>query len=368
MFTRAAAARLDQLGERAILQDLVLPRFSRFRSAETGIGDDCAEIEEPPPGHVLVMTTDPCPRPLVFDVADRDYWHYGWMTMLINVSDLAAMGAQPVGIVVSTVMPNDMPVSDYERFLDGLVAGAEEWGCPVLGGNIKDGDSFTATGTAIGSVRKDRVMRRVGAAPGHLIYVIGEMGLFWAALLGHLFPDRLSVTGRASRRLRDALHRPVARLREGRVLGDAGVVSACMDASDGVSGCLRELAVRNSVDFVLDGAALTPSDPVAQVADALGVDPRRLLLSWGNWELVITVPPDRSAEFQRLALRHGIQHQFIGQVAEGTGYVLLYEDGRARRLTNFASERFSPTSYFTHGIESYAQWLLHEPLFESDPL
>ncbi|GAA3794163.1 thiamine-phosphate kinase [Sphaerisporangium flaviroseum] len=357
---------LGQLGERTILESLVLPRFGTFRSGSTGIGDDCAEIGAPPEGHTFVMTTDPCPTPLVFDIADPDYWHFGWMTMLINLSDLAAMGATPTGIVVSTVMPNEMLVSDYLRFLDGLSAGADEWDCPVVGGNIKDGDSFTSTGTAIGVVRRDRILRRVGAQPGDLIFVVGEMGLFWAALLRLMHPEQVTVTGTAAERLDHALYHPVPRVREGRILGDAGVVSACMDASDGVSGCLRELATRNNVDFIIGADLLEPSEPVAAVARSFGMEPGSLMLAWGNWELVLTVPQARLAAFNAITAAHQIPYAHIGQVRPGPGQVMLDVDGRTRLLTNLASERFTPTSYFTHGIESYAQWLLKQPLTESD--
>ncbi|MEU8268323.1 thiamine-phosphate kinase [Sphaerisporangium sp. NPDC049002] len=366
MTTNIDSVQLGQLGERAILDNFILPRFSTFRSGVTGIGDDCAEIGAPPEGHTFVMTTDPCPTPLVFDIADRDYWHFGWMTMLINLSDLAAMGATPTGIVVSTVMPNEMLVSEYQRFLDGLSAAADEWDCPVVGGNIKDGDSFTATGTAIGVVRRDRILRRVGARPGDLIFVVGEMGLFWAALLRLMYPARTTVSDSTSERLDHALHHPVPRVREGRILGDAAVVSACMDASDGVSGCLRELAYRNNADFIIDADLLEPSAPVAEVARSFGMEPGSLMLSWGNWELVLTVPRPRLAEFHEVTAAHRIPYTRIGEVRPGPGQVLLETGGRTRPLTNLASERFTPTSYFTHGIEAYAQWLLQQPLTESD--
>jgi thiamine-monophosphate kinase len=366
MTVSAVTMQLGQLGERAILEELILPRFRTFRSDSTGIGDDCAEIGAPPVDHTMVMTTDPCPTPLVFEIADRDYWHFGWMTMLINVSDLAAMGAAPSGIVISTVMPNEMTVADYQRFLDGLSAGVEEFGCPVIGGNIKDGDAFSATGTAIGVVRETRIMRRTGARPGDLIFVIGEMGLFWAEVLRLTHPDRTSVSEAAARRLHDALYRPVPRVREGQALAAAGVVSSCMDASDGVSGALRELSARNDVDFVLDVDLLAASEPVVQVASAFGIEPGKLMLSWGNWELVLTVPAAHLQAFRDVAAEHLIGYTMIGEVRPGCGRAMLAADGRVRELNNFASERFTRTSYFTHGIDAYSRWLLDQPLTKSD--
>src|SRR5712671_5686858 len=112
--------KLRDLGERRILREIIYPRFSSFDGQIVGIGDDCAILPSPPIGHALVVTTDPCPTPVVCMVERPDMYHYGRMTILINVSDLAAMGAQPLGIVVSTVMPEDMSVREFDRFLDGI--------------------------------------------------------------------------------------------------------------------------------------------------------------------------------------------------------------------------------------------------------
>jgi thiamine-monophosphate kinase len=351
-------AALGSLGERAILEDIVIPRLSLSTWGVAGIGDDCAEIPVPPQDCTMLVTTDPCPRPLVFELADRDYWHYGNMTILINVSDLAAMGADPSGIVISTVMPNDMPVCDYIRYLDGLVEAADEWNCPIVGGNIKDGPEFTSTGTAFGTVEPGNIMRRTGAEPGDVVCVIGEMGLFWAAVLQQLTPAGIAVSAKSSAALRRALYRPVPRLLEGRLLAQSGVVTACMDASDGVGACLTELGARNSLDIVIDGDSLVPHTAVAEVAAQFGIDPRKLMLAWGNWELVCTVRPESAKLLRVLATEHGFPLSVIGTTCAGSGKVWAAVGGAQRQVANFASERFTRTSYFTHGLKSYMHWLI----------
>src|SRR5436309_761620 len=108
---------LRDLGERRIVKELIAPRFPQSEDQMMGIGDDCAVIPMCSPDQVLVMTTDPCPTPVVCLIEREDYYHYGRLTALINVSDLAAMGAKPIGLLISTIMPEDMRVADYERFL-----------------------------------------------------------------------------------------------------------------------------------------------------------------------------------------------------------------------------------------------------------
>jgi thiamine-monophosphate kinase len=359
-------AALGSLGERTILENIVIPRLSRSAWGVAGIGDDCAEIPAPPRDRMMLVTTDPCPNPLVFELADRDYWHYGNMTILINVSDLAAMGADPSGIVISTVMPNDMPVREYVRYLDGLVEAADEWSCPIVGGNIKDGSEFTSTGTAFGTVEPGNIMRRTGAAPGDVVCVIGEMGLFWAAVLQQLTPGGIAVSAESSAALWRALYRPIPRLTEGRLLAQSRVVTACMDASDGVGACLTELGERNGLDIVIDGDSLVPHVAVTEVAAQLGVDSRKLMLAWGNWELVFTARPESAKLLQVLAAEQGFPFSVIGTTCAGSGKVWTAVGGAPRQVANFASERFTRTSYFTHGLKSYMRWLIDTPLVVGD--
>jgi thiamine-monophosphate kinase len=283
------------------------------------------------------------------------------MVALINVSDLAAMGAKPIGLLVSTVMPETMPVNDYERFLDGLAQASREWSCPVVGGNIKDGPDFTATGTALGSVGKDRAMRRIGARPGDRLLVVGEMGIFWAAVLRRLLPS-VQFDARDDALCDEALFRPVARIREGMMLAQTRHASACMDSSDGVIGCLHELAHVNGMDILIRSDAIRPRQCIQQVADQARIDARKLMLSWGGWELVCTAAPAGVRVIQDAMKSLGTPCREIGEVRLGDGSVWIHDEGGVRRLTNFASVRFAGTSFFTHGLESYIDFLRNCPL------
>lgn len=352
---------LRSLGERRIVNELIAPRFPLAEGHIIGIGDDCAVIPAQPLNHNLVMTIDPCPVPVVCLVEPLDFYHYGRMTILINVSDLSAMGARPLSIVISTVMPEDMFVVDYERFLEGLADASKEWSCPVVGGNIKDGSVFTATGSALGSVKRECLMRRKGAKPGDKICVIGEMGIFWAAVLTRLVPN-LCLNESQNNILNKALYFPTAKMREGIALAETQRVTACMDSSDGVIACLQELALVNHVDIVLPATALKPHPTLSQVAKAAKIDVRKLMLSWGNWELIFTIPPEALPEVKQIIEHLGTPCTAIGEVCKGDGKVWMEENGQQALINNFASERFSATSMFTHGLNAYIDFLQNEPL------
>lgn len=363
---RPAGATLRDLGERRIVEELIAPRFPPLAEHFLGIGDDCAVLPPPPPGSALVVTTDPCPEPVVCTLEPPDLWHHGRLTALINVSDLAAMGARPLALLVSTVMPEDLEVAAYVRFLDGLAAASAEWSCPVVGGNVKDGPAFTATGTALGAVHPELMLRRTGAQPGDRVCVIGEMGLFWAAVLNRMEPAAGLGAGEHAA-LDGALYRPVARLAEGVALAEGRLATACMDSSDGVGGCLQELARVNGADVVLDAAALSPHPAVAAVAAGGGLDARMLMLAWGDWQLVATVPPAALAEAGRRLSALGTAFADIGEVRSGAGRVWVEEGGRRGLLTNLASERFCRTSMFTHGLSAYLDLLRTRPLAVPEP-
>jgi thiamine-monophosphate kinase len=358
--------RLVDLGEQGILSSIVFPSIARSAAGAGGLGDDCAVVEVPmaSAGTSLVATVDPCPQPLAFDLFDPDYWHFGWMTMVINLSDLASMGADPAGILISTVMPNDMLADDYRRFWYGVIDASDEWSCRILGGNIKDGPSFSAEGAAFGWCANQSVMRRTGSSDGDLVYVIGDLGSFWSAVLYKQRAHDLSLSGAEEEQLRRALYRPTPRIKEGKELAASGLVTACMDASDGVLGALAELGRVNKLDVCL--AEFEPSSLVNKVTSRLGLPPLKLMLSWGDWQLVVTVRKEKRAEFENLAQSFDAPVTLIGKMKPGSGCVRSQAAGPARQLANLSSERFTKTSYFTYGTaEEFVDWFMQAPLFVS---
>jgi thiamine monophosphate kinase len=191
--------------------------------------------------------------------------------------------------------------------------------------------------------------------------VVGESGLFWAAVADRLAgPADLSPEDRAA--LDAALFRPVARIREGVALAEAGGVTACMDASDGVAAGLFGLAASSRVDLIIEPDGFAPHPAVVRAAAALGVDPLKFVLAWGNWELVLTVVPERVRSVRATVEDLGTSFREVGEVCAGGGRVWLEQHGTRAPMTDFSSERFHPTSLFTHGVESYWVFLRDAPL------
>ena len=361
--TRASAKTLLDLGERKLLERIrqfVPP--AKDKEIVIGIGDDCAALRVPAE-HLVVATTDPCPTPVISLLGDDDPWYRGWFSMIINLSDLGAMGAKPLGMLLSVEAPQNMPLKDFDRFYAGVLDAANAYDCPIIGGNLKDAPQFNCVGTALGTVKPERMLRRDTARPGERVVVLGSMGRFWAGLIHRL--KRIHLPKAESELLMENLRKPKPRISEGRRLAELGFSRCAMDSSDGLTACFYELArCGSNIDIHLDLSDIQPDVAVLRVAKQFGVDVRKLLLAWGDWELVCTTEPINIPRLNNAMTRLGCPVNVVGWVGKGSGNVWLHESAGTRPLAYVASERFSIHSYFSHGLESYLRTMVNTPLSE----
>lgn len=341
---------LGDLGEWRIISQVLGSRYGDIES----FGDDCALLD-PPPGHGLVATTDPCPEPMAAILGHHDLYYRGWLLATINLSDLAAAGATPLGLLTSLMLPRDLTLDDFERLLDGIDAACAASGTRVVGGNLKEAPRVDLTAMAIGSV-KGRPLSRRGCRPGDHVVVIGNLGTFWAGAL-----DAMRGLGVAADLgvdlLRDVLT-PRAKTAAAKALYAASVVTCCMDNSDGLGSTLRVIAEKNAVGLELSlcDDALAPA--VREVGSRLEVNPMRLVFGWGDWQLVICVTPDGLDAARTAADAAGESLHVLGRVVEGPAVVRATYLERVGVLDAPDSERFSEDSWFTQGIDGYIDRLL----------
>lgn len=227
--------------------------------AARGLDDDCAVIEFG--GETLVLTHDMIAEDTHFR-SDADMADVAWKLVAVNLSDLAAKGAEPVGVLLGYSLGRD-----DERFLEGLREVLEAYRVPLLGGDtIRSGGPRSFGLTAIGRATHRPVPDRRGARPGDTIHVTGMLG---RAMLGF--------EGQADHN--EAFTRPRALLAEGQAL--APHVSAMMDISDGLLLDAWRLGCASKVTLVLESAAV----PVADRSRA------NEAMRWGDdYELLFTVP------------------------------------------------------------------------------
>ena len=182
--------RLVDFGERRIIEEILRPRYEA--QGVNHFGEDCAFVTGSfDRTGTIVATTDPCPEPMAYVLGFSDLYYRGWLLATINLSDLAAEGARPLGLLTSLTLPNETTIEQFVRLLDGIDDCCKLSETCVVGGNLKEGRRIELTGTAIGLCEKDRFLLRSGCRPGDLIVVVGDLGLFWAGVLG-LQNDRIT--------------------------------------------------------------------------------------------------------------------------------------------------------------------------------
>lgn len=274
-----------------------------------GNGDDAALVR-PADGNVLAVSTDLLVQGHHF-FADVDPAALGHKALAVNLSDLAAMGAKPLGVTLALAMPGDTTEPWLKAFAHGLLTLATAHGCVLVGGDTTAGP-LTVCLTVLGEVAPAQALRRSAAQVGDDIYVSGQLGdarLALEALQGHW-----DVPAAVLLATRERLERPQPRITLGLAL--AGVAHAAADVSDGLLADLGHVMQASGVQAEVDVDALLSgpacSDWVRQrpMAQALTC----VLAGGDDYELVVTAPPSARAELQVAAARGGVSLTCIGRV------------------------------------------------------
>lgn len=304
--------RLFEVGEKRLISEVVAPLFNSSRDPR-GVGDDCAVIEVPP-GHDLVTSTDRVPADLTaFRAGVLDYRGLGDYLGRLNLSDLAACGAEPLGLLFNAGLPSSMSCRAFEDVCFGLRDAAARAGCGVVGGDISLSGELSLSATSFGAVRKARSIHRSGARVGDSVIATRPLGLTPAAFATVVSDDPvlpLSEPDEALLRLQFTGLEPM--LYTGAALSSAGATSL-MDNTDGLGQTLHELALASGKSFVLDQSLLRPPELVRRVAAAAGVDVVQFALGAGaDFSLVGTIPSGCLAKLPPEVFS-------IGHVEEGAG-------------------------------------------------
>jgi thiamine-monophosphate kinase len=295
--------------------------------AVTGIGDDCAVLRVPP-GHELLVTTDFT----IENVHFRRDWHrpelVGRHCLTRGLSDIAAMGGEPLAAFLSLAVASDVPQKWVNRLLKGLLELAEEFKVPLAGGDTaQSAGGIQADIVVVGSVPKGKAVLRSGAKAGDQIYVTGELGGS-AAALARLAESR-PVAAAYSRYFHP---RPLVRLTVGQWLRRRGVASAMIDLSDGLSTDLEHICEESHVGAEIEAEAI----PRARVGPGKKRAALELALHGGDdYELLFTsaaaVPP----------LVAGVRVTRIGRTTKSAGMRLIGANGRVRPLKPGGWEHFN---------------------------
>lgn len=309
--------RLAELGEFGLI-DRIAHRVAPAPSVPLGIGDDAAALL-PTPGNLTLITSDMLLEGVHFDLAFCDPQSLGRKSLAVNLSDLAAMGAQPRQFLLSIALPAEIPLEFVDGFMAGVLEQAERFGVTLVGGDTcasKGGLAISIT--ALGEQRPERIVKRSGARAGDLIYLSGTVGDA-AAGLGEL-RDGVRQGFLVARQLD-----PQPRVAAGVALAEAGLASAMIDVSDGVLADLTHICELSGVGARVAVAGLPLSD---EYRAACGADPFALALSGGeDYELLFCSPRERAAEVEALFDGMGLRLSRIGEITRGKALELFTPEG-----------------------------------------
>lgn len=301
-----------------------------------GIGDDCAVLHEQP-GYELLVTTDFSLEGTHF----RRDWHpaesVGHRCLARGLSDIAAMGGEPVSAFLSLALPRDLPQRWVTKFIKGFLRLAEKYQTPLAGGDTAQSvGGILADIIVVGRVPKGKAVLRSGARPGDRIYVSGKLGGSAAAV--HLFLSQQSETGGPAPKgptIRDYPRHfyPDPRVALGRELRKRRLATSMIDLSDGLSTDLEHICKESGAGAAIEAARI----PRAKVGRPSREVDLPLALNGGeDYELLFTA----RAKTRIPAELAGVPLTEIGRITNAQKVVIIDDRGNERELRAQGWEHF----------------------------
>lgn len=324
--------KLNRAGERAVIE-LARKICRRGRRVKVGIGDDAAVLDID--GADLVATTDMLVAETHFPPGTTPE-QMARKAVVSNLSDLAAMGAEPLAVLFSVALPRDTEMSYVKRILKAMDSVAAEYGTYLVGGDLDESGGIILSGFALGLVRGGKLLKRSGAKVGDLVAVTGELGGSSAGL--KILSDKIPKDDFLD--LVRAQLEPRARLKEGLVLSKSGKVNSAIDLSDGLASNLWQLSEESGIKITIERESLPENPLVKNFSKKHGLDPDDFVLYGGeDFELVFTLKPENWEEVRRGLEKVGCNATVIGRVEKGKG-VNIEENMKVRELPDRGYEHF----------------------------
>lgn len=254
---------------------------------------------------LLAVTTDTISEEIKFGLYD-DPFLIGWMAVMVNMSDIAAVGAAPLGILISESFTPGLDQEYISKIQEGIEAACRTCNTFVLGGDISSADQLSLTGCAIGILERKKFLSRVGCQAGDLVYSTGKLGR------GNGFA--LLKFSQLSTSMID--YKPIARLNEGKSIIE--IANCCMDTSDGVISTLDQIMSLNRCGIMLDDNWKNFLDEEsANLCKQLNIPLWFLLAGYhGEFELIFSISPNSEERLLRNCRRNNWTPIKIGQAVE----------------------------------------------------
>ena len=292
------------------------------------IGDDCA-LMLPDQGKLLAVTTDTLVAGTHF-FEDTDPFKLGHKCLAVNLSDLAAMGADPSWVSLALTLP-EVNEDWLTSFAKGFAALANQFNVQLIGGDTTKGP-LSITLTAHGQVQPGRVLTRAGASKDDLVYISGQLGSAAMALKKYFSEDSIIPA-----ELENALLAPEPRVQLGQLL--TGLATSCIDISDGLLADLGHVCDASACGAEIHLEKL-PCHPLV-TGEIQTSGNWELPLSGGDdYELCFTIPPSLKAKFEEITRDSDLQLTQIGKITESARVEVFDESGKIVDLVKHGYTHF----------------------------
>ena len=276
-----------------------------------GIGDDCALLK-PAAGEEIAITSDMLVEGRHFFM-DANPGLLGRKALAVNLSDLAAMGAKPIGFTLSIALPN-VDIAWLEAFSKGLFAVANQYSCPLIGGDTTAGP-LTISITAFGSIPSGKAIRRSGAKVGHDIWASGTIGDARLALAA--LRHEITLPESDLKQIEHRMHNPTPRVELGMKIRE--LASAALDISDGLLGDLHHILKQSQVSAEVFLDQLPKSETLQKQSEDIQ---NQFAASGGDdYEICFTAPIEKRDLIDEISTALNLPLTRIGSITEKVGAV-----------------------------------------------
>jgi thiamine-monophosphate kinase len=313
-------------------EELIPDRF-------TGIGDDCSVIPVNDRDD-WIITTDMLVEDVHFILQAISSRQLGYKSLAVNLSDIAAMGGEPVGSFLSLAIPKETDVEYLDSFLKGYLELSEKYNIPLLGGDTtKSLKHLTINVCVIGKCERGKAKRRNMAMTHDIICVTGFLGDSAGGL--QILLDKLPETP-DNEYLLTKHHLPEPRLNEGLYLGDLSGVHSMMDISDGIASDLVHILKASGKSAIINIEKLPVSDALKRASGKYDWNTEELAISGGeDYELLCTIAPEEFQNVSNSFLSDFGKPLFpVGTIAEGSPCIQWFKNNKEIILKNRGYDHF----------------------------
>ncbi len=336
---------IAKLGEVGLIKHLTENFRLNQESSELGIGDDAAILD--PKGKKVMVTTDVLAEGVHFNLGYVPLKHLGYKSVVVNLSDLAAMNATPSQILVSLAVSNRFPVEALEEIYSGIALACQRYHVDLVGGDTTSSNAgLVLSITAIGVQNQEKIIKRSTAKPGDLLVVTGDLG---GAYMGLQILEREHAVFLANPNMQPEMEgydyilekqlKPEARTDVQKKLEELAIVPTSMiDVSDGLASEVLHLSDQSKVGFRIYEEKIPMDELTILTADEFNLNPTMAALSGGeDYELLFTIAAE---DYDKI--KNHPDFTIIGHAVEADqgNYMILRGSNELSKITSQGWDAF----------------------------